>query len=165
MMHPEGSVHSNPSILSTPTQSQPPLQLCPSRASCSVQFPCSRVFQVALAGCRGSHTAGQTLEAGGAPETERVFMGWVVGLERPQEGQQGPCTVVCRTQRKALESMHSGPQDQKKHRRLVGCMHGSQDKKGVMGKHQGPCMTRSTVVDQQHLCVVPSRTGGATGKW
>lgn len=46
-------MHPNLSSLSTlppPTQPQPPLQLCPSRASCLLQFPCSWVFQVALAG-------------------------------------------------------------------------------------------------------------------
>lgn len=32
-------------------------------------------------------------------------------------------------------------------------MRGSQDENGVMGKQQGPCMTRSTMVDQRHPCI------------
>lgn len=44
-------------------------------------------------------------------------------------------------------------------------MHGSQHEKGVVGDHQGPCMTRMTMVDQQCPCMVPNRTGGTTGKW
>lgn len=111
MMQPGGSVHPNPSRLSIHPQPQLPLQLCPSRVSCSPQFPCSWVFQVASVGVTEPHswlhTAGRTLEAGGAPGTEGIHMGWVVGLERPQEGQQGPCTVLCRTG--GTRGEHRGP--------------------------------------------------------
>lgn len=50
MMQTGSSVHPNLSRLNTLPQPQPPLQFCPSRTSCSLQFPCSWVFQVALAG-------------------------------------------------------------------------------------------------------------------
>lgn len=109
MVQPGASVHPNLSRLSNPLSPSPLFSSAPAGQAAHCSSSAHGCFKWLWLGSQspGSHTAGQTLQARGAPGTERVRMGWIVRLERPQEDQEGLCTVVCRTG--GTRGEHQGP--------------------------------------------------------